>query len=206
MKFWRPAAIGALALLSVLSLAAFRAAPSASFALPTSHSAMMAAPPLGASAAAMLANVTQHPPQDCLSVPIPIRDPVTGQLITFNEDATFRAWMMAYSCRASGFPQGGDFAVVWLTAKTQCQTVTLGKPYQATYTDADGQSETIWTKTGLTILQGDHIVYVSPASTSQLCPGHVMTLLSPLMSGANTYLALFSLALPSGGFDGSHFF
>jgi hypothetical protein len=139
-------------------------------------------------------------------VPIPIRDLRTGRLITVNEDATFRAWMMAFSCRANGFPDGADFAVVWLTAKTQCQTVTLGKPYQATYIDVDGQSETIWTKTGLTILQDNQIVYLSPAGTSQLCPGYVLTLLSPLMSGANTYLALFSLALPSGGFDGSHLY
>jgi hypothetical protein len=60
MKFWRPVAVGALALLSVLSLAAFRAAPTASFAPPASHSIPLAAPASGVSDAAMLANVTQH--------------------------------------------------------------------------------------------------------------------------------------------------
>jgi hypothetical protein len=202
MHAWRLLGISIVTLISVLSLAAFRAPP-APPATSAAHLTARLSPRSMASTIAFVARAEQDRPAQCQTVPIPMRDPVTKQFVTFAHDGSYRFWMAAFACQAKAYPHLAVFAVVWLVANDQCQTVVLGKPYTATYTDADGQKETLTTTTGLTILRGDTIVSQSSAETDRLCPGQVLTLRSPLEDGASTYLALFSLALPTGGIVGS---
>ncbi len=199
MKWFRLGGLSAIALVGILSFAAFRFAPEAT----VSHAPQVlriSSADLTKPDAILSLHAVQDRPAQCQSVPVPIRDIRTGQFVASFADATYRGWIAAFTCHAKGVSQRAVFAVVWLVAREQCQTVVLGKPYTATYTDADGKQETITTTTGLTMLQDDRIVYRSPAGTVQLCPGHVLPLRSPLLDGAKPTIALFSLALPTGGF------
>jgi hypothetical protein len=199
MKWFRLGGLSAIALVGILSFAAFRVAPEATAAsapqVLTISSADLSKPEVSLST-----HATQGRPAQCQSVPVPIRDIRTGQFVESFADRTYRGWMAAFTCHATGVSQRAVFAVVWLVAREQCQIVVLGKPYTTTYTDAGGKQETITTTTGLTMLQDDRIVYRSPAGTVQLCPGQVLHLRFPLLDGTKPTIALFSLALPTGGF------
>jgi len=143
-------------------------------------------------------------PAACARPPQIVPDQRTHQLVVTVQDAQYRSWTVKLWCPArdaQAFPAGLSRYVVGLSANDACQQVTLGKPYTVTYTDLDGNQDTVTAWTGISVFQADeHLLYTSPAATSMLCPGQSQMLTTPWLSAQAAHVSLFSLALPQGGF------